>query len=935
MKLEVSALVKRTYRVCARVVGGVCLALAVIVVVAGLRLMAGPVDLDFLKARIAEAADVPGNDIMPDADRISLEWGGLGEPMRLVFTGLRFTNGQHQVIATAPKAALTFDPRSVFQGMLLPTSITIERPTIEAEIDRDGGMMRRIFSDSSSQSQGEAVAILVEQLLAEPNYESLIGQLDTVKIEQARLALRDTKTGITWVAPSARGELRRDATGVIISADARFSSGGDPIDVALTGVYARDRSRFSVDANVDGIKPSMFAELSPDAALLRGLDIALAARLRIDGDGEGDVRGRGHRRHRRQWRGDAARNPAGDAAGQVGECACLGGCGDAYRRRSSSIDFDFGAAKVRVTGTGTKTAEGQRFAGRAEVLHVPVDRMGDYWPLAFAPGGREWALANLSKGEIDLAAEFALSTPGNDLAELKVDRLVGLIDYRGMTVRYMPHMPELEGVSGKARYEGDALHFDVASGTAVGLRTSGATIDLTDLLGPVQYASLHLPIAGSAQNVVRFLARPRSGCSREMLYDYRRVGGEATIDLSLGFPLLNSVTLSELDIKADASVAKFSLKNVLGELDLTDAALRIKFAGPELNVTGSGKLDGNLVEIGWREMFGAKAAFRRRYDLKGTIPAGLVAKAGFPPVEPYVSGPVATTLHYQVATNGTSEVVGRFEIKGAKAALAPLGWTKEAGTDGQVLVTLKLAAGGKLTTIDFEGHANGLSGKGQVRFAGDSAVQQVVAQQVKIGKTDVSIDWKRVPGGVELALRGASLELPRVRTMMKARDEVAAKEPAGAAAAAHSSTKMALQIQHVLTEKGTLGYVNGRLDLVGERIASADMTIGGGKGSTFRVTPSGSGRTLFLYVADFGMMLRDAGWLDGLASGYLHIEGRYDDSAADSPLTGFLKLGPYRLEKVTPRGDVGTLNSAIDGSRPRRQPAAAVRRSRGQCHQEG
>ena len=47
-------------------------------------------------------------------------------------------------------------------------------------------MLRRIFSDSSSQSQGEAVAILVEQLLDEPNYKSLIGQLDTVRIEQAK-----------------------------------------------------------------------------------------------------------------------------------------------------------------------------------------------------------------------------------------------------------------------------------------------------------------------------------------------------------------------------------------------------------------------------------------------------------------------------------------------------------------------------------------------------------------------------------------------------------------------------------------------------------------------------------------------------------------------------------------------------------------------------
>jgi hypothetical protein len=912
-KLEVSALVKRTYRVCARVVAGVSLALAVLVVVAGLRLMAGPVDLDFLKARIVAAADVPGNDITPDADRISLEWGGLGEPMRLVFTGLRFTNGQNQVIATAPKAALTFDPRSVFQGMLLPTSITIERPTIEAEIDREGGMLRRIFSDANSQSQGEAVAILVEQLLAEPNYQSLIGQLDTVKIEQAKLTLRDTKTGITWVAPAARGELKRNATGVIMTAEARFSRGGDPIDVSLTGVYARDRSRFSVDANVAGIKPSMFADLSPDAVLLRGLDIALSGRLHVDGDGRGDVR-----------------SVAIDVTGGNGRVTLPGVLPASHQVKSVNaratveaathtikierIDVDFGAAKILVTGTGMKTPEGQVFAGRAEVLRIPVDRLGDYWPLEFASGGRGWSLANLSNGQIDVAAEFALSAPGNDLAQIKVDRLVGLIDYRGMTVRYMSHMPEMQRVTGKARYEGGTLHFDVASGATVGLRTSGATIDLTGLDGSgSQYASLRLPIAGSAPDVIRFLARPKLGLSRDMLYDYRRVGGEAVIDLSLSFPLLESLAVADLDIKAEAQVSKFSLKNALGELDLTDAAARVKYAGSELAVTGAGKFDGSLVEIGWRELFGAKVPFRRRYDLKGTVPAALMAKAGFPSVEPYVTGPVATTLHYQVATNGTGEVVGRFEIKGAKAVVPPLGWTKEPGTDGQVLLALKLAAGGKLTTLDFEGHANGLLAKGQVRFAGEGAVQQIVLQQIKIGRTDVAVDWKRVAGGVELSLRGPTLELPRVRTMMKARDEVAAKDPAGAAATARSNTKMTLQIQRVLTERGTLGYVNGRLDLAGERIASADMTIGGGKGSTFRVTPSGSGRTLFLYVADFGMMLRDAGWLDGLASGYLHIEGRYDDSAADSPLTGFLKLGPYRLEKVRPRGDVGTLNSAIDG----------------------
>ncbi|HSI00029.1 MAG TPA: AsmA-like C-terminal region-containing protein, partial [Reyranella sp.] len=88
---------------------------------------------------------------------------------------------------------------------------------------------------------------------------------------------------------------------------------------------------------------------------------------------------------------------------------------------------------------------------------------------------------------------------------------------------------------------------------------------------------------------------------------------------------------------------------------------------------------------------------------------------------------------------------------------------------------------------------------------------------------------------------------------------------------------------------------------------------GGGKGGTFRVTPDARGRNLNVYVPDFGGLLREAGWLDGLAGGFLDLRGHYNDAAPQAPLAGKVKLGPYRLQKVMPRPDVGTLNSTIDG----------------------
>ena len=657
----------------------------------------------------------------------------------------------------------------------------------------------------------------------------------------------------------------------------------------------------------------MLAGLSPDVEALRGVDLALAGRLYIEADGDGNVRG-----------------IEVDVTGGNGEVRLPGILPATHRVRAINAravinaathtatieraDMDFGAARVTITGAGEKKPEGQVFVGRVEVKQVPVDRLGDYWPLAFAPGGRDWSLVNLSKGEVDIAADFSLSAPGNDIAETRVDRLVGLLGYRDLKVRYMPHMPELQGVTGTARYEAGTLHFDVAAGTSVGLRLSGTSIDLTGLDQPSQRASIRMTIGGTAPEVIRFLARPQLGLSKDVLYDYRRLGGDVSVDVVLGFPLIATLGMADLDLSADATLTNFSLKNAIGEVSLAESTARVRYAGPELNVSGVGKLDGVPVEIAWREMFGTKVPFRRRYELKGDIPAPLVAKAGFTPVEPFVAGPIGTTLSYQVAVNGTGEVNGKFDLKAATLDLAPVAWRKAPGVDAQALATIRLAAGGKLASIDFEGKAEGLAGKGSVRFSGDNVLQQVAVQQLRLGKTDVSMTWRRVPGGVELSIKGAAIELPRIREAIRNRDAAAAKSPSGPAAAAQTSTRMQLQVQNVLTERGTLGYVNGRLDLSGDRIAFADMTVGAGRGSTIRVSPGKPGRKLFLYVADFGQMLSEAGWMDGLVNGYLHIEGQYDDGAAGAPLDGFLKMGPFRLQKVTSaRPHIGTLNAAIEG----------------------
>src|SRR5262245_5071193 len=328
------------------------------------------------------------------ADRVFVEWSALSQPMRLVLSGLKVTNSADHVVATAPSIALSFDPRSVIRGQLLPTAIVVDQPTLDADIAREGGMLRQVLAKTDSTSDGgEVIDLLINQLLAEPNHSSLLGQLDTVLVERAKVTLRDVPSGVLWVAPNAQMRLKRDAAGVIISASARFQSSTTPIDVALSGVYLRDRSRISAEAKIDGLKPSMLADLSPDVAILRGIDIALSSRLRIDAAGDGEIRtvtlditGRDGRLTL------PGILPVSHKVGVVAAHATIDA--STHTARIDRVDVDVGAAKVRIAGTGARTEEGQTFTGRAEIKGIPIDNLGNYWPLEFAAGGRAWAMAN-------------------------------------------------------------------------------------------------------------------------------------------------------------------------------------------------------------------------------------------------------------------------------------------------------------------------------------------------------------------------------------------------------------------------------------------------------------------------------------------------------------------------------------------------------------
>ena len=155
-------------------------------------------------------------------------------------------------------------------------------------------------------------------------------------------------------------------------------------------------------------EPPLFAEIQPALAALKGIDNSFGpgARRRDRLRRNPGSRRRSQRAERvfRLCRESACWPSSPFGAGALHSMRRRG-------RRESTRFINWAKARCLCPATASNATKRQAFTGRADLKEIPVDRLGSYWPVEFAPGGRRWALDNVGGGTTDVHADFSFSAP--------------------------------------------------------------------------------------------------------------------------------------------------------------------------------------------------------------------------------------------------------------------------------------------------------------------------------------------------------------------------------------------------------------------------------------------------------------------------------------------------------------------------------------------
>lgn len=881
------------------------------------RLAQGPLPLDplarFIEARVA--ASEGGRRV--EIGAAALVWEGFGEgldrPIDLRLLGIRFIDADGTVVAEVPEGTVSLGLRALVLGRIEPRALEFAGVTLRLRRGTDGAFAvdfagppeeRGAEEAPAGDDRGLAERLLVELgLEGEARAESRISRLTRLRIRRGTVWVEDESLGLPWRVEEALLDLRRlPGGGVAVALEGLASAGAAQVAVAVRGELSPS---FAADLVVElsPFRPAVLAPLSPVLAPLAALDglVSVSARL---------VLAEGLAPH-------SARVDATVGAGRVVLPEGRGVVPLTSARAIFHLDADGVKVEtarlvlpaqhgpspaVTIAGRATRDGGSWRAEVQLDVEGVAFADLPTLWPEGVGRNERAWITANLTAGVVREARfEVALRLdPATGGVEPIAFAGTGRAD--DVTVHYLRPMPPVTGVAAEARFALDRIEISARDGVLGGIRARSGTIVLSGLDTRPQWAELALAIEAPVAEAIALLAHPKLALFARRGPPPPGMSGQAQVDLALRFPLLDALTLDDLDARATARIAEASLPAAVLDRPLERGRFTLTVDRDGLRLEGTGQLAGLDSQLAYEADFraGPPSQVIERALLRLSPQPG-VAEAFGVPLAPYLTGAVGGEARLAVRRDRQATVSLRADLTRARLVVPELGWEKPAGERASAEATARLA-GPRLTAIELTRlEGAGLAARGRALFDREGRLERVEIADLALGRTRASGEVRAPnrPGDPwVVSLRGPLLDLSR-----RPSDERGSDDGGG------MPIVLDARFDRVVlgTEPGReLREVSFALRRNGGRIAALDTRGRVGAEGSWQATVrrSGAHRSLEAEASDAGAFLATLGIVSTMSGGRLRLSGAWDESSPHAPLVGEATIEEFRLREAPAIGRV-------------------------------
>jgi len=531
--------------------------------------------------------------------------------------------------------------------------------------------------------------------------------------------------------------------------------------------------------------------------------------------------------------------------------------------------------------------------------------LAHYWPPGAGGGSRPWMIENVTEGLAHDAHISGTLEAGPGFSNLALTSLTGGFVADDLTLFWLKPVPPIEHGRARVVVEGpDALHVDIEGGLQrVGdttpLHLTGGSVRITGLSSKDQFGQIEADFAGPLADTMTLLDHPRLKLLSRRPVDVTDPSGDVTAHLSVHLPLTVFVTLDDIAIKAQASLAHVHLGHLALGRDLDDATLALAVDDDGLTVTGRGRFDAIATDLTLDEDFrnGPPSQVLEHVTALASPDSAQLEKSGFP-AGIVTGGKAGLSLDYSARRDRVDTVSVSADLADA-VLTTPFGWSKAAGIAASAGVEVTLRDG-KLAGLDHvRAQGPGLKLASHVEVEG-GVLRALVLDAAQIGRTEAH-GRIGLPTSdshlLSVALSGPRLDLSAylAEKPSKSPPPPPPKEPPKPGLPWSAD----LHFDRVdLAEQKSLAPLSLTASNDGLRIATAQLDAGTPRAVTASITATPSGRMLRLDATDAGSLLAGAGAFDNIHGGRLSVRATRADSPVDSPLAGTATLTDFTISEA-------------------------------------
>ena len=737
------------------------------------QLYKGPIAVPFLKPYIIQALSSSDDSYDISLESVNIELVRSIQPIKIIANNVVYKKQDESFIINAPRTSVSFSIRALLRGIIAPSSIEVDTPSIYA-FTKYG--IEKTKPQDVNKKKIEYYINMAEDFLEKYNSDDKYiaeNYINSIQIKNANMEFHEVDLGRKWVISDVNygfekefNALHTEASG-LIDINGKIASAGIesklntqtkamdlkvyfsdiiPADIVNNFVEeSKQKELYQIHVPIGGEISSRIdlnKILAEKDNVVEGLDKGIKEiNLKLEG-GQGYIEFNEDENMKYNM---SSFSTEGKISGGLNNLTVTEG----------KINIDGQEAKVGINIKGLKpyilenSLKDIQASITAETAKLKLDDLTKYWPRYLGESGWIWCKESLFDGEAKNAKfkfDFAYDKNKKNIV---FKNLEGQVGAENATVLYLNGMPKIKNAYGLVTFTKDTININIDKGISDGVILTGGYVKLYDLDKYNNYADIRLIAESSVTDVLKLIDNPPLNFVKEMNIPADKLSGQTTTDLSLKFELKDDLKPEEVKVEVNADIKDVSIADIIKGKGLKSDELKLFVNNDYLKLSGKAEADGIPVDLVLQENFNQKSD-KSNYKIIFKLDDEIKKKLGIETEilnSPYIEGYAIVTADISVSQTEQAKVSLSADIQNAAIDYSFLGFRKLYGSEGKITAEMIINKD-KLESIpSFALSKPDFNLTGKISLNKDGSLKQVDIQKVRGPKTNAraQIEWTGTP----------------------------------------------------------------------------------------------------------------------------------------------------------------------------------------------